>query len=131
MKASRKEGRAMQLEDYFEFEKFPSKHGEIERIRIKGRRIAIEHVLYHYLNDAMGPEQIAREVYTDLPLEQIYATILYYLHNKEEVEGYLERGRRIEEAWYQEYLERGPYFLRDDALKEIAARKAEGGAGKP
>ncbi len=117
----------MQLEDYFEFEKFPSKHGEIERIRIKGRRIAIEHILEQY-KEGTGPEQIGREVYPDLPLEAIYATILYYLHNRAEVEGYLERGKRIEEAWYQEYLEKGPYFLRDEGLAQAA--KAAGGGGQ-
>jgi uncharacterized protein (DUF433 family) len=119
----------MQLEDYFEFEKFPSKHGEVECIRIKGRRVAIERILEQY-KEGMGPEQIAREVYPDLPLEAIYATILYYLHNKAAVEAYLEEGERIADAWYQEYLEKGPYFLRDEALAEIAAKKAADG-GQP
>ncbi|HTU94117.1 MAG TPA: DUF433 domain-containing protein [Gemmataceae bacterium] len=114
----------MQLEDYFEFEKFSTKHGEVVRIRIKGHRIAIEHVLYYYKEEKMGPEQIVREVYTDLPLEAAYATILYYLHNKETVEAYLEQGERIANAWYQEYLEKGPYFLRDEAQARIAAEKA-------
>ena len=26
----------MQLEDYFEFEKFPTEYGDVERIRVKG-----------------------------------------------------------------------------------------------
>jgi uncharacterized protein (DUF433 family) len=117
----------MRLEDYFEFEKFSTKHGEMERIRIKGHRIAIEHVLYYYKQEGMGPEQIAREVYTDLPLESVYATILYYLHNKEAVEAYLERGERIADAWYQEYVEKGPNFLRDEAQARIAAAKTGDG----
>ena len=77
----------------------------------------------------MGPEQIAREVYTDLPLESVYATILYYLHNKSEVEAYLEQGERIADAWYQEYLEKGPYFLRDEAKARIARPRRQRAAG--
>ena len=45
----------MQLEDYFEFENLPSKFGQVERIRIKGHRISIEHVLSREIN----PEIVA------------------------------------------------------------------------
>jgi uncharacterized protein (DUF433 family) len=116
----------MQLEDYFEFEKFDSKHGEVERIRIKGHRIAIEHVLEQF-RQGLEPAAIVRDIYPSLTLEEVYATILYYLHNKEVVEAYLEEGERIADAWYQEYLEKGPYFLRDEALARIAAEKAANG----
>jgi uncharacterized protein (DUF433 family) len=113
------EGHTMQLEDYFEFEKFPTKFGPAERIRIKGHRISIEHVL-EYHQQGMGPEAIVRDVYPSLTLEEVYATITYYLHNKAEVDAYLERGRKIEDAYYQEYQEQGPYFLRDQALTRTA-----------
>jgi uncharacterized protein (DUF433 family) len=115
----------VQLEDYFEFEKFSTKHGDVERIRIKGRRIAIEHVLYYYREEGMGPEQIAREVYTDLPLEAVYATILYYLHNKEAVEAYLERGEQIADAWYQDYLKEEPPFVVKRLQDMRAAQQAQ------
>jgi uncharacterized protein (DUF433 family) len=104
----------VQLEDYFEFETFDSKFGPIERIRIKEHRIAIENVI-EYFNQGMEPGQIAREIYPTLSLEQVYATITYYLHNKAEVEAYIQRGERIADAWYQEYLKYGPFFLRDRA----------------
>src|SRR5207249_10185762 len=97
----------MLLEDYFEFEKFDSKFGPIERIRIKGHRIAIEHVIDYY-KAGKSAEQIQREDYPSLTLEEVNATIAYYLGNKEAVEGYLEHGKRIEDAWYQEYLKYGP-----------------------
>jgi uncharacterized protein (DUF433 family) len=105
----------MQLEDYFEFEKFDTKFGEVERIRIKGHRIAIEHVLEHF-KAGMQPDQIQREMYPTLTLEEVYATITYYLHNREAVDEYDRKGEAIAEAYYQEYQRRGPYFLRDDAI---------------
>jgi uncharacterized protein (DUF433 family) len=116
----------VQLKDYFEFEKFSTKHGEVERIRIKGHRIAIEHVLEQF-RQGLEPAAIVRDVYPSLTLEEVYATILYYLHNKEAIEAYLEQGERIADAWYQEYLEKGPYFLGDEAQARIAAAKAADG----
>jgi uncharacterized protein (DUF433 family) len=104
----------MQLEDYFEFEKFPTKFGETERIRIKGSRIAIEIVIGEFHQGAT-PEQIQHK-YPTLSLAQVYATIAYYLQNKAAVDAYIERGERVADAYYQEYLQHGPYFLRDEAL---------------
>jgi uncharacterized protein (DUF433 family) len=72
----------MQLEDYFEFL-------SPNDIRLKGHRIGIETILYEYLLKAKNPEDIA-QIYTSLTLEEVYATILYYLHNKETVNQYIE-----------------------------------------
>jgi uncharacterized protein (DUF433 family) len=81
----------MKLEDYFD-ELAP------DDIRIKGHRIGIESILYDYLAKSKPPEQIA-ETYPSLSLEQVYATILYYLHDKERggayLEAWLEHGRRM------------------------------------
>ena len=71
----------MKLEDYFDFL-------APDDIRIKGHRIGIETILLQYLHRGQSPEQIA-EMFDTLTLEQIYATILYYLHNKPAVEAYL------------------------------------------
>lgn len=71
----------MQLEDYFNF-LAPND------IRLKGSRIGIETILYEYIYRARTPEEIA-QTYTSLTLEQVYATILYYLHNKEAVSTYI------------------------------------------
>jgi uncharacterized protein (DUF433 family) len=71
----------MQLEDYFDFL-------APDDIRIKGHRIGIESVLYEYIHRAQTPEEIAQRSDT-LTLEEIYATILYYLHNKEAVSKYV------------------------------------------
>lgn len=84
----------MQLEAYFDF-LAPND------IRIKGTRVGIETILYDYIHRAKAPETIA-ETYATVTLEQVYATILYYLHNKEAVSAYLsdwlEWGRRQRHA---------------------------------
>jgi uncharacterized protein (DUF433 family) len=77
------EGRPiMQLEDYFTF------FAPID-IRVKGTRVGIETILLDYLDGKLSAEEIA-ERYPSLTLEQVYATILYYLHNRERVDTYLE-----------------------------------------
>jgi uncharacterized protein (DUF433 family) len=93
----------MQLQDYFEFEKFESPHGPVERIRIKGHRIAIEHVIEIY-EQGVSAEEIAKVHYPSLTLEEVYATLTYYLHNREAVDAYNERGERIADAYYQDWL---------------------------
>jgi uncharacterized protein (DUF433 family) len=82
----------MQLEDYFDFQ-------ASNDIRIKGHRVGIESILYEYIFNERSAERIAKRFPT-LTLEQIYATILYYLHNKPQVDQYLsdwlEHGRRMQ-----------------------------------
>jgi uncharacterized protein (DUF433 family) len=83
----------MQLEDYFVF-LAPND------IRVRGTRIGIETVLHDYLKEGRCAEEIAA-AYETLELEQVYATILYYLHNLETVSRYLDEwyefGRRARE----------------------------------
>ncbi len=71
----------MKLEDFFDF--LAEKD-----IRIKGSRIGIESVLYEYIYRGQTAEQIAARFPT-LKLKQVYATILYYLQNREKTEAYL------------------------------------------
>lgn len=71
----------MQLEDYFIFL-------ATNDIRLKNTRIGIETILYDYIYRSRTPEEIAK-IYLSLSLEQVYATILYYLHNKIDVDKYL------------------------------------------
>jgi uncharacterized protein (DUF433 family) len=71
----------MQLEEYFDFL-------SEDDIRLKGTRVGIETVLYDYIHRQRSPEVIA-QTYPSLTLEQVYATILYYLRNKEVVSKYL------------------------------------------
>lgn len=71
----------MQLEDYFVFL-------APDDIRLRGTRIGIEHVLYDYIHNAKSPEEIVQVLQT-VSLKQVYATILYYLENREAVGQYL------------------------------------------
>src|SRR5438105_2597078 len=71
----------MQIEDYFDFL-------APDDIRIKGTRIGIESVLYEYIHRMQTPEAIAAR-FSTVTLEQVHATILYYLHNTETVSAYL------------------------------------------
>jgi uncharacterized protein (DUF433 family) len=93
----------MQLEDYFDF-------WAPDDIRVKGTRVGVETILYEYIHRCQTPEAIAHK-YPSVTLEQVYATILYYLHNKEAMTAYvadwLEWGRRQRQA--QE--ERPPPFV--------------------
>lgn len=72
----------MQIEEYFNFL-------AEDDIRIKGTRIGIESVLDEYINYNQTAESIAERFHT-VTLEQVYATILYYLQNPEKVSAYLE-----------------------------------------
>lgn len=105
----------MQLENYFNF-LAPND------IRLKGSRIGIETILYEYIYRTRTPEEIAN-IYTSLTLEQVYATILYYLHNKEAVSKYiadwLEWGRKMREE-----QRRNPSPAIQRLMKIKAARKA-------
>jgi uncharacterized protein (DUF433 family) len=110
----------MQLEDYFEFEKFPSKFGEVERIRPTGTRIAIDIILAAYLGGDSA-EVIQARYRPSLTLEQVYATITYYLRNKAEVDAYMARREAIGEQYYQEYLRKEP----SEVVKRLRALKTQ------
>lgn len=69
------------LEEYFNFlDEFD--------IRIQGTRIGIENILFEYIEKNCSPEEILL-IYPSLTLEQIYATILYYLQNQEKISKYM------------------------------------------
>ncbi len=100
----------MQLEDYFDML-------ADNDIRLKGTRVGIETVLHDFLYWKRTPEEIAQS-YITLNLEQVYATILYYLHNQEIVTEYLnnwqENGQRMRE---EQRLNPSPAALRLRQLK--------------
>ncbi len=83
----------MDIENYFD-------HLASDDIRLKGTRIGIETVLYEYIHREQTPESIVTSFPT-LTLEQVHATILYYLQNKPEMDSYmtdwLEYGQRMRE----------------------------------
>jgi uncharacterized protein (DUF433 family) len=101
----------MNLEEYFDFLR-------PDDIRLRGTRIGIESILYEYLHRGRTPEEITARFHT-VTLEQVYATILYYLQNKEAVSRYvadwLEWSRTQREA-----QERNP----SSAITRLRALKA-------
>lgn len=103
----------MRLEDYFDFL-------APDDIRLKGTRIGIETILYEYTHRGQTAEEIARR-FQSLTVEQVYATILYYLHNKEAISDYLadwlEHGRRARE----EQQSNPPPFI--DKLRQLKAER--------
>jgi uncharacterized protein (DUF433 family) len=109
----------MQLEDYFDFQR-------PDDIRIKGTRIGIESILYEHIHRGRSAEEIA-ERFRTVTLEQVYATILYYLHNKESVSAYLaewlEWGRAMRE---EQERNPSPAIIRLREMKTaMEARRAE------
>jgi uncharacterized protein (DUF433 family) len=105
----------MKLEDYFEFL-------SPDDIRLKGHRIGIDDVLDYYL-EGYTPEEIQANL-PSLSLEQIYATITYYLHNRETLDAYLLRLAAWREQRYQEWAANpSPLVQRLRALKAQRAKK--------
>ncbi len=101
----------MELESYFDFV-------SQDTIRIAGTRIGIETVLRDYQEGA-SPEEIVLR-YPTLSLEQVHATITYYLANREQVETYLGAVRQRQEAAWREQQRHPSEFVR--ALRERLGR---------
>lgn len=102
----------MEIEKYFDFIME-------ESIRISGTRVGIETVLRDYLEGA-SPEEIVLR-YPTLSLEQVHATITYYLGNKEKVNEYLKRVTQTGEKAWEEQQRHPSKFVR--MLRERLARE--------
>ncbi|MDE0316678.1 MAG: DUF433 domain-containing protein [Candidatus Poribacteria bacterium] len=76
-------------------------------IRIKGTRIGIESVLYESVHLSQTPEEIVQRFHT-LTLEEVYATILYYLQNPVEVGNYLANNLAYSQRFREEYEKNPP-----------------------
>lgn len=104
----------MQLEDYFDFL-------SPDDIRLKGHRIGIDTVLDYYL-EGYTPEEIVANLPT-LSLEQVYATITYYLQHRAELDAYLSRLATWREQHYQEWAANpSPLIQR---LRRLKAERAK------
>ncbi|MEA5468170.1 DUF433 domain-containing protein [Spirulina sp. 06S082] len=106
----------MNLEEYFNFLR-------PDDIRIKGTRIGIETILFDYIEKGWSPEAIA-QTYPTLTLEQVYATILYYIHNKDKVDEYminwLTHGYKMRS---QQRLNSSPISIRLSKLNKLNAER--------
>ncbi len=92
----------MQLEDYFEFEP--------DEIKLKGHRIWIQDILHPYIYREMTAEQIAAELPT-ITIEQVYATILYYLQNRERIDKYIADGLEWGQQMREKQARENPEFI--------------------
>jgi uncharacterized protein (DUF433 family) len=109
----RREVMTMQLEQYFDFL-------APDDIRVKGTRVGIETILYDYIYRSRSPEDIVAQ-YPSLTLEQVHATITYYLHNKEEVTAYLVNWlENANRRWEEQNRNPSPAIQR---LRRIAAER--------
>ena len=88
--------KSLHIRDMFEFI-------SPEAIRIKGTRVGIEIVVERFL-ESESPEEIRRHHPTLTPTE-IYASITYYLLNREKMDAYLEAGRQAADAAFQKQRE--------------------------
>ena len=102
----------MELESHFEFI-------SPDAIRIKGTRVGVELVIEDFLEGA-SPEEIMQR-FRSLSLKQIYATITYYLFNKEKMDAYIEEGRKQAEVAYEEQRRNPPPGVK--RLMEIQAQR--------
>jgi uncharacterized protein (DUF433 family) len=108
----------MSLERYFEF----AGEGENEAIRIAGTRVGIETVVRDYLAGA-SPEEIVLR-YPTLTLEQVHATITYFLAHRPEVEAYVARVDRDLEAGWEGQQRHPPGIVRSLRERLDARRRA-------
>lgn len=107
-----------QLEDYFHV-LAPND------IRLQDTRIGIESILYEYLYHCKTPEEIAEQFHT-VSLEQVYATILYYLQNQDRMGAYLKDWLEFSRKMRQEQLQNpSPARLKMRQLKAQQESKAE------
>lgn len=73
----------MQLEDYLDFSENRCS------IRLKGYDVGLEHIVKLY-QLGYSAESI-RQKFRDVPFEQLYGAITYYLHNRSEIDAYVAR----------------------------------------
>lgn len=113
----------MQLEQYFDFV------GD-NAIRVAGTRVGIETIVRDY-NSGASPEEIVLR-YPTLTLEQVHATITYYLSHTAEVHAYLTRVEEHGEAAWRDQQRQPSEFvqlLRERMDRQRATR--EQAAGDP
>ena len=85
-------------------------------IRITGTRVSLESVVYEYGQGAT-PEEIAVS-FPSLRIEDVYATLTYYLNNREQVEEY-QRQQEVDAEEVRRRIESPPDYHRK--MQELRA----------
>jgi uncharacterized protein (DUF433 family) len=86
--------------------------------RVAGSRLSLDSIVYAY-REGKSPEAIAQDFVT-LTHEQIYGAIAFYLANREEIEAYIEQGKRDYEAKRQAARDTDPEYYKK--IKEARER---------
>ena len=86
--------------------------------RVGGTRVTLDTVVRAFMRGATA-EEVAQQ-YPSLSLSDVYATISYYLQNREDVERYLEKRRKHARAVKRENLKR---FDQTGIRERLLARK--------
>ena len=87
-------------------------------VRVGGTRVTLDTVVRAFIRGATA-EEIAQQ-YPSLSLPDIYATISYYLQNREDVEKYLEKRRKHAQSVKRENQKR---FDQSGIRERLLARK--------
>ena len=90
--------------------------------RIAGTRISLDSVVYSFCEGAT-PEEICQD-FPGLSLAQVYATVAYYLNNREEVDRYLQEAEQSAEELRQNLETRHHDFIRNLRQRLLVARQA-------
>jgi uncharacterized protein (DUF433 family) len=103
-------------------------------IRVKGSRVSLDSIIYHFKIGATA-EQIVQS-FPSLSLGDIYSSIAYYLTHRQQIEEYLQQQDTEADA-LQEQVESRPSYqaeiaeLRSRILGRWSASQENGGATPP
>ncbi len=103
-------------------------------IRVKGSRVSLDSIIYHFKLGATA-EQIVQS-FPSLNLGDVYSSIAYYLTHRPQIEEYLQQQDTEADA-LQEQLESRPSYqaeiaeLRSRILGRWSASQENGGATPP
>jgi uncharacterized protein (DUF433 family) len=99
----------------------PIQADDTDVLRVGGTRVRLETIINAFKSGSAAEEILLK--YPSLTLTDIYAVITYYLWSREEVEAYLEKRRRVEEAVRRENEARfPPAGVRERLLSRRAPR---------
>jgi uncharacterized protein (DUF433 family) len=65
---------------------------------IRGVRVSLDSVVYRFL-EGLSPESIQADCFPVLSLEQVYGAITYYLHNRADIDRYLQQSDQEYESF--------------------------------
>lgn len=94
----------------------PLRIDESGALRVGATRVTLETILAEF-QQGSSPEMIVLS-YPTLQLEQVYALLAFYLHNRPLFDRYLQEAERRAEQWFEEYEARsGMKELRQQILE--------------